>query len=256
MPKYGKSTWSGKHPDHRGSRSQCAPLWEVPPFGFSEREEPRPFEAGVCHREQYRPEHLWPGRTWTPDTTSTVRPRCPKRTGGEQVARDPACATLRGLVQALGRLHVVPSGKGVAEQYSATRRAKGQTCTPGGTACTREEHLHHSHNTHRRTHARFQRRIDKVEGQGRTVGGQSQHDHSVQGSLNEVNSEEGGPDLRIGAVKARQMSEGMESVVEVILGDILKIRASDEVSSEVCQRTVQDGVQSCFRPSRHQHGAW
>ena len=30
-------------------------------------------------------------------------------------------------------------------------RKKGQTCTPGCTACTREEHLHHSHNTHRRS---------------------------------------------------------------------------------------------------------
>ena len=25
------------------------PLGEVPPFGFSEREEPRPFEVRVCH---------------------------------------------------------------------------------------------------------------------------------------------------------------------------------------------------------------
>ena len=40
-----------------------------------------------------------------------------------------------------------------------------------------------------------------------------------------MNSEEDGPDLRIGGVKARQISEGMESMDEVILGDILKIRA-------------------------------
>ena len=38
----------------------------------------------------------------------------------------------------------------------------------------------------------------------------------VQGSLSEVNSEEDGPDLRIGGVKARQISEGMESMDEVI----------------------------------------
>ena len=59
-----------------------------------------------------------------------------------------------------------------------------------------------------------------------SVGSLKDDDHSVQGSLSEVNSEEDGPDLRIGGVKARQISEGMESMDEVILGDILKIRAS------------------------------
>ena len=102
-------------------------------------------------------EHLWPGRTWTPDTTSTVRPRCSKRTGGEQAARDPGCATLRGLVQALGRLCVVPLGKGRGRAVlgdttrSGPLRKKEQTRTPGGTACTREEQLLHGHNTHRRS---------------------------------------------------------------------------------------------------------
>ena len=55
MPKHGKSHGTGKHPDMQEGRSQCAPSGEVPPFGFSEREEPRSFQARVCHRGQYRP---------------------------------------------------------------------------------------------------------------------------------------------------------------------------------------------------------
>ena len=99
-------------------------------------------------------EHLWPGRTWTPDTTSTVRPRCPSAPGESKRPGIPRVRRSEGLVQALGRLHVVPLGKGVAEQYSATRRAATppQKRTNVYTwACTREEHLHHSHNTHRRS---------------------------------------------------------------------------------------------------------
>ena len=45
-------------------------------------------------------------------------------------------------------------------------------------------------------------------------------------STSEVNSEDGGLDLRIGAVQARQISEGVESMDQVVLGDILKIRGS------------------------------
>ena len=116
--------------------SQSVPSGAVPPGGVSE--------------------HLWPGRTWTPDTTSTVRPRCPKRTGGEQAARDPACATLRGVGPGVG----VPLGMGWPEQYSARHTTcsdpsakKGNTRVHPAALCTRGEHLHHSHNTHSRSHS-------------------------------------------------------------------------------------------------------
>ena len=143
-------------------RSQCAPLGEVPPFGFSEREEPRPFEARVCHRGQYRPVAFQSTSGRDAHGHLTPRPLCdrgvPSAPGESKRLGIPRVRRSGGLVQALGRLHVVPLGKGVAEQYSATRRAatppqKRQTCTPGSTACTREEHLHHSHNTHRRSHS-------------------------------------------------------------------------------------------------------
>ena len=61
---------------------------------------------------------------------------------------------------------------------------------------------------------------------------------SVEGSASEVNSEEDGLDFRIGAVQTRQISEGTESMDQV-----------DEVASQVCHRTVQDGLQSSVRSS-------
>ena len=61
MPKYGMSSWVREVP-RTTDRSQFAPLGEVPPFGFSEREEPRSFQARVCHRGQYRPV---PFPSWT-----------------------------------------------------------------------------------------------------------------------------------------------------------------------------------------------
>ena len=141
-------------------RSQCAPLGEVSPFGFSEREEPRPLEASVCHRGQYRPVAFQSTSGWDARGHLTPRPLCdrPKRTGGEQAARDPACATLRGFGPGVGASATCPLGR---EWPSSTRRhdvqrplrKKGQTCTPGSTARTHEEHLHHSHNTHRRSHS-------------------------------------------------------------------------------------------------------
>ena len=60
--------------------------------------------------------------------------------------------------------------------------------------------------------------VDCPGSETESVGSLNDDDHSVQGSLSEVNSEDG-PDLRIGGVKARQISEGMESMDEVILGD-------------------------------------
>ena len=59
------------------------------------------------------------------------------------------------LVQALGRLHVVPLGKGVARHTTCSDPSakKDKRVHLGATACTREEHLHHSHNTHRRSHS-------------------------------------------------------------------------------------------------------
>ena len=140
-------------------RSQCAPVGEVPPFGFSECEEPRPFEPRVCHRGQYRPVAFQSTSGRDARGHLTQRPLCdrgvPSAPGESKRLKIPHVRRSGRLVQALVRLHVVPLGKGVAEQYSATRRAatppkkKGQTCAP---ACTREEHMHHSHNTHRRSH--------------------------------------------------------------------------------------------------------
>ena len=77
------------------------------------------------------------------------------------------------------------------------------------------------------------------------VGSQREDAQSVEESPSELTKEEDGPDLRIGAVQARQISEGMESMDQVVLVDILKIRGrSDEVRSQVCQGTVQDCLQS------------
>ena len=58
--------------------------------------------------------------------------------------------------------------------------------------------------------------VDCPGSETESVGSLKDDDHSVQGSLSEVNSEEDGPDLRIGGVEARQISEGMESMDEVI----------------------------------------
>ena len=82
--------------------------------------------------------------------------------------------------------------------------------------------------------------VDCPGSETESVGSLKDDDHSVQGSLSEVNSEEDGPDLRIGGVKARQISGGMESMDEVILGDILKIRAS-------VMKTVPKFVRGPFR---------
>ena len=143
------------------SRSQSAPLGEVPPFGFAVREEPRPFEARVCHRRQYRPVAFQSTSGWDARGHLTPRPLCdrgvPSAAGESKRVGIPRVRRSGGLVQALGRLHVVPSGKGSGRAVlgdttcSDPSTKKGQTCRPGSTACTREEHLHHSHYTHRRS---------------------------------------------------------------------------------------------------------
>ena len=155
LPKLGRVAWYGKAPGPARGPKPVRAIGEAPPCGFSEREEPRSFEARVCLRCGVS-EHLWQGRTWTPDTTSAVRPRCPRHTG-EHVTRDPVCATPRGLVQAVGRLPVVPLERGGPScTRPDTRRAsdpsrKKETCVHPAALCTREEHLHHSLNTHRRS---------------------------------------------------------------------------------------------------------
>ena len=110
------------------SRSQCAPLGEVPPFGFSEREEPRPFEARVCHRGQYRPVAFQ--STFGRDARGhlTPRPLCdrgvPSVPGGEQAAQDPACATFRGVGPGVGS-----SARGALREGSGRAVLGDTTCS-------------------------------------------------------------------------------------------------------------------------------
>ena len=73
-------------------------------IGFSEREEPRPFEASVCHRGQHRPVAFQ--STSGRDARGHLTPR-------------PLCD--RGVPSAPGESKRL--GRGVAEQHSATRRA-------------------------------------------------------------------------------------------------------------------------------------
>ena len=68
-----------------------------------------------------------------------------------------------------------------------------------------------------------------------------------------MNNEEDGPDFRIGAVQARQSSVGMESMDQVVLGDILKIQGLVVKSDpKFVTGTVQGGLQSGVRSSCHQ----
>ena len=139
MPKHGKSHGTGKHPDMQEGRSQCAPSGGEP-GGFSEREEPRSFEARVCHQGAAPPggvsEHLWQGRTRTPDTTPAVRPRCPRHTGGELVLGIP-CVQRQGGWSSGGasarrtlRERVVRAALGQRHDMQRPQPLKEHTCTP------------------------------------------------------------------------------------------------------------------------------
>ena len=85
------------------------------------------FEAGVCHRGQHRPVAFQSTSGRDARAHLTPRPLCdrgvPSAPGESKRLGIPRVRRSVGLVQALGRLRVVPLGKGVAEQYSATRRA-------------------------------------------------------------------------------------------------------------------------------------
>ena len=150
MPKYVMSSCVREVPGTT-DRSQCAPLGEVPPCGFSEREEPRSFQARVCHLGQYNPVAF-------PSTSGrdarrhlTPRPLCdrgvPSAPGESKWLGIPRVRRSGWLVQALGRLHVVPLAVGWPEQYSARHTTCSDPSAKKGNTRVHLQHCAHVENT-------------------------------------------------------------------------------------------------------------